>query len=155
MKGKNWKAGFTIEAAVVVPIAMVLMVAVILVAFVLHDGVILRTVPLFEMMDHAKDLEEEPEKIAALAREELFTRVIAAKETKVSVQEGKKEIQAEANGSFFLPGGLFRSVTGMGFDRAEAKIVVSNLDGRGALIQYKTICDGLATFGSKENEAGE
>ena len=149
------KAGFTIEASVIVPVAMVLMAAVMMVSFALHDRVIMQTAAVFEIMDHAKGFEEEPEEAAAKTEELLAKRLIAAKGTQVLVEKEKEDTKVSVNGSISFPGGFLWSVTGTSFEQPGTRIRISNLDGRKALIGYKTICDGIAAFGSENHETGE
>lgn len=156
MKPVMLKAGFTIEASVIVPVAMVLTAAVMLISFALHDRVVMHTAAVFEIMDHAKGFEEEPEEAAAKTEELLAKRLIAAKGTQVLVEEEKDNTKVSVNGSISFPGGFLWRVAGSSFERPEARVRISNLDGRKALIGYKTICDGISAFGNagKEREEG-
>lgn len=148
MKKKRLKASFTIEAAVVVPITMVLIAALIMVSFALHDRVLLSTAVFYEVMDHAKGFQEDPEESAAQVRALLQKRLIAAKQPEVSVREGAEGKEAEATGMIPLPSGLIGTMTGSSFQEVRTHIRISNLDGRKVLTEYKTICDGLSALGS-------
>ncbi len=155
MKPYRLKAGFTIEASVIVPIAMVLMAAVMMISFALHDRIVMQTAAVFEIMDHAKGFEESPEEAAARVEEVLAKRLIAAKGTKVNVEEEKEGTSASVNGSVSFPAGSLWRMVGGSFEHPAAKVRISNLDGRKVLIGYKTICDGISAFGSEKHETGE
>lgn len=155
MKQYRLKAGFTIEAAVIVPLAMVLMAAVMMVSFVLHDRSVMHTAALFEIMDHAKGFEEEPEEAAAKVDALLAKRLIAAKNPQVLVEEDKEGTKAGVSGVISLPGGLFRMLLGSSFEKPAAEVRISNLDGRKVLVGYKTICDGFSVLGSGKQETDE
>lgn len=153
MKNKYLKASFTIEASVIVPLAMMMITVVVMVSFALHDRILLQTALVFEVMDHAKGFTEEPEEAASNAEALLEKRLTVAKDIKVLVEEEKDGTRTSAEGRIPIPGGLIRRISGSAFEKAEVQAMIANLDGRKALIEYKTICDGVSALGNSQKEA--
>ena len=139
------KASATIEAAVIVPITLVIIAAVLVLVFILHDWVILSTASLYEIMEEAGDGEDSgeiQESVSAMLGKRLITADVAG----VSADASEDRISVDAEGSVQIPMQLLRTLLGEGFSRIGGEVRVSNLNGRKLLVRYKTICDGVSAF---------
>lgn len=145
---RTWRGSFTIEAAVIVPLILVLVAAMLTAVFLVHDRVIMNTVSVYEVMDHAEQQRQDPTAVQTAAAEMLEKRLITAKEAGVSVEATEDGFAVNAEGTAAIPLRFVRMLLGEGSGQIHTNINISNLDGRSALIQYKTICDGLAALSS-------
>lgn len=149
--GIRLKAGAVIEAAVIVPLTLIILAAVVTVVFVLHDRVILNTVSLYEVMEEAGE-GADAQTLQDSVSEMLSRRLITAKDTGVSADPSEDGILVEAGGSIQIPLRIIRYLMGSGYDRIDTDVRVTNLNGRKQLIRYKTICDGLEALTQKDEE---
>ena len=146
---KQLKASATIEAAVVIPVTLVIIAAVLTIVFVLHDRVILNTASLYEVMEQA-GAGEDPQELRSAVSDMLQKRLVTAAETSVSADVKEDGVQIDAGGSVQIPLRMVRFLVGEENQQVEAQIRVSNLSGRKLLIKYKTLCDGLSALGKEE-----
>ena len=81
---KKLKASVTIEASVLVPIALLLVASVMTVVFMLHDRVILSTVSSYEVIDHASQYKDDPQAAEEGILQMLEKRMVTAKNIQTS-----------------------------------------------------------------------
>ena len=147
---KKLKASFTIEASVIVPLALLLVASVITVVFMLHDRVLLSTVSSYEVIDHATEYKENPQAAADEILAMLEKRLVTAKNVQ-SLAEGKEDgMSVQASADIEVPLDFVQMLT-EAEGRMEAAVNVSNLNRREQLVRYKTICDGLAVLTKDED----
>lgn len=154
------KAGFTIEAAVIVPLALLLTASLMTVMFLLHDRVLFSTVSIYELMEHAdsyqKDLTAAEEEVTQV----LGKRLVTVRAPEVSGEETADGMQIDSRGEAEIPMYFVRDLLGDGSGELRTRVNISNLNGRKALIRYKTIVDGAGFLagggeeGGKEDEEG-
>lgn len=153
---KKVKASFTIEASLIVPVLLFIIAAMITVGFMLHDRIIMNAVTAYEVIDHAGDFSSAAEEAAGNVLAELDRRLITAGNLNVTGKEDSGTIKMQASGEARIPLPSVEKLIGEGSGKLSASINVSNLNGRKALIKYKTMIDGLSFFknnsGEKENE---
>ncbi len=146
---KKLKASFTIEASVIVPLALLLVASVITVVFMLHDRVILSTVSSYEVIDHAAEYKDNPQaadEILAM----LEKRLVTAKNVQ-SLAEGKEDgMSVQTSADIEVPLDFVQMLT-EAEGGIEASVNVSNLNRREQLVRYKTICDGLSAITKDED----
>ena len=136
------------------PLTLLLVAAVLTVAFSLHDRVIMRTVSMYEVMDHAAEYQDAPGFLTSEIAEMLDKRLIAAQEVSVSAEEGEDGLQVGVDAQMDIPLSVIRELTSFE-DRLQTKTDVCNLSGRKMLIKYKTICDGLSAITGEPERPSE
>lgn len=147
---KKLKASFTIEASIIVPLALLLVASVITIVFMLHDRVLLSTVSSYEVIDHATEYKENPQAAADEILAMLEKRLVTAKNVQ-SLAEGKEDgMRVQASADIRVPLDFVQMLT-EAEGRIEATVNVSNLNRREQLVRYKTICDGLAVLTKDED----
>lgn len=153
-KRKRVQASFTLEAAVIVPLSLLLTAALLTTAFSLHDRVIMHTVSTFEVMQRADAYRTAPLSVTEEVARMLDARLISAKEVTITEEEKEDGAAIKVSAQAESPLAAIQNLTqAEGFLQMQTE--VSHLDGRAALIRYKTICDGLAALGSAEKQEGE
>ena len=147
---KKLKASFTIEASVIVPLALLLVASVITMVFMLHDRVILNTVSSYEVIDHAAEYKDNPQAAADEILAMLEKRLVTANNVQ-SFAEGKEDgMRVQASADIEVPLDFVQMLT-EAEGGIEASVNVSNLNRREQLVRYKTICDGLAVLTKDED----
>ena len=141
MKKRTCKGSFTLEAAVIVPLAMALIAAILIFALAVHDGVIMNTVGVATIMENAGNIENNPEIIREDVLKMLQKRLVVAKNVNVEVEESKGQYTAISQSSFQIASGFIRYFTGEDITQLNTRVCISNLNGRKTLLKYKTICD--------------
>lgn len=155
MLRKKLKASFTIEAGVVVPILMLIIVAMITIAFLLHDRVIMSTASTYEVMEHAGDFDAQEEVAIQNVRNVLDRKLITAENIMVSGESKSEGIRMNASGEADIPLSDVSRLVGEGREKLSVSINVTNLRGRKALIRYKTYMDALSFVkDGQEKESG-
>lgn len=155
MLRKKLKASFTIEAGVVVPILMLIIVAMITIAFLLHDRVIMSTASTYEVMEHAGDFDAQEEAAIQNVRNVLDRKLITAENIMVSGEAKSEGIRMNASGEADIPLSDVNRLVGEGREKLSVSINVTNLRGRKALIRYKTLMDALSfAKDGQEKESG-
>lgn len=145
------KASATIEAAVVIPITLVIITAVMTMVFVLHDRVILSTVSQYEAMEQAGESDSSQD-IQAAVSEMLQKRLITAHDPVVAASDEEDGLEIDTEGSIEIPMRIVRFLVGEENNQINSQLRISNLSGRKQLIKYKTICDGLSAITRKSEE---
>ena len=149
--GIHLKASATIEASVIVPLTILIIAAVMTVVLVLHDRVIFPAVSLSGVMEQAGK-EADIEELQSSVSELLGTRLLTARDATVAAEAEEDGISVSSGGDIRIPLSAVRALVGEGNNRIDSSVRISNLDGRKALIKYKTICDGLSALSGKEEE---
>lgn len=129
---KRLKAVYTIEAAVVVPIIMVIVALLVEFGLYLHDCVLAETV------GPAIVLEAAGEESDGQISEMLNKRLAGAGNVAVNI-ESSEDIVIDVSAEFNWP---FRAIAG-GESEIKTQVNISNLDGRKKLLGYKILCDGI------------
>ncbi len=152
MKKRTCKGSFTLEAAVIVPLAMALIAAILIFALAVHDGVIMNTVGVATIMENAGNFENDPEIIREDVLKMLQKRLVVAKNVSVEVEESKDQYTAISQSSFQIASGFIRYFTGEDLSQLNTRVCISNLNGRKTLLKYKTICDSAKNILSSGEE---
>lgn len=147
---KKLKAGFTIEASVIVPLTMILVAAVMVVCFMLHDRVILSTVSIYEVMEHASRYKDDPDAAQSGIGDMLGKRLITAKNESADVEQQEGGLKVTAAAELEAPLGGIHKISGTP-EQIQCRINISNLNARERLVRYKTICDGLSLITEGED----
>lgn len=153
MKAKKVKAAFTIEAAVIVPIAMIVITALLFFTIYIHDKVIMGTVSTFTIMENAGKEEQDAETMRDSVEEMLAKRLIITKNISVDVKGDEDNCSIVSEGEYAVPLKVVRDVLGEDLSVEHASINVSNLNGRKTLLKYKAIKDGISSL-TKESKDG-
>ena len=154
MKRKKLKASFTLEAAVIIPLAMALITALLIFTLAVHDGVIMNTVSVAAIMENAERYPDDPENIRNEVQEMLQKRLVVAKNISVDMDETKGQYTAISQGSFSIASGFIRYFTGEDLTSLNTRVCISNLNGRKTLLKYKTICDSAEQILSNGDQEG-
>lgn len=149
---KTYKGSFTLEAAVVVPLAMALIAVIMLFALAVHDGVIMNTVSVAAIMENAGKYSDDPENIREEVQAMLQKRLVVAKNISVDVEGTKEQCSAVSQGSFQIASGFIRYFTGEDITKLNTRVCISNLDGRKTLLKYKTLCDTVESLRTNGEE---
>jgi len=151
--GKKYKAVFTIEAAFIIPIVMVIVAVMLFFAFYIHDKIILTSVSTYYVLEHINEYEGNPETIENETKEMLEKRLLILKDAEVSTESSENEWTIKSSGTFNLPF-RFLSLFLSGEENTEkSEINISNMKGRSALIKYKVLVDGLDKLTGTNEEA--
>ena len=141
MKKRKLKAAFTLEAAVVVPIAMVIIVSMLFIAFFIHDCVVMNTVSSYMIMENATRYSEQPEALSDEILQLLSRRMIIAKNISAEVTGEEDQLSVKGSSDFYMPIPMVQELTDI--SNATTSLRISNLNGRKTLLKYKAICDGF------------
>ncbi|MCQ2512447.1 MAG: hypothetical protein MJ092_03570 [Lachnospiraceae bacterium] len=141
MKKVKLKAAFTLEAAVVVPIVMVIIVSMLFIAFFVHDCVVMNTVSSYIVMENATRYSEQPEALSDEILQMLSKRMIIAKNIAAEVTGDEEQLSVKGSSDYFMPIPMVQELTDI--SNASTSIHISNLKGRKTLLKYKAICDGF------------
>jgi len=144
MKKRKVKAAFTIEAAVIVPILMVIITALLFFAIYIHDNVIMKTVGTFSVMEEAGKQEIDTESMRSYIEEMLYKRMIITKNISVDASGDEDNAKISIQGEYSVPLKVVREVLGEDLSTEKSSINISNLNGRKQLLKYKAIKDGLS-----------
>ena len=153
MKCRKYKGSFTLEAAVIIPLAMALIAALLIFTLAVHDGVIMNTVSIAAIMENAGKFSDDPENIQGEVSDMLLRRLVVAKNISVDVTGTEDECTTTSQGSFQVTSAFIRYFTGEDLTNLNTKVSISNLNGRKMLLKYKTICDSaeqVLSGGSQE-----
>lgn len=142
---KKLKASVTIEASILVPIALLLVASVMTVVFMLHDRVILSTVSSYEVIDHASQYKDAPQAAEEGILQMLEKRLVTAKNIQTSSEGETDGMSVRTEAEIDVPLGKVQELTNAE-GRIETSVNVSNLNRREQLVRYKTICDGLSAI---------
>ena len=142
---KKLKASFTIEASIIVSIALLLVASVMTVVFMLHDRVILSTVSSYEVIEHATQYKDNPQAAEEGILQMLEKRLVTAKNIQTSSEGEADGMRVFTEAEIDVPLGKVRGLTDAE-GRIKTSVNVSNLNRREQLVRYKTICDGLAAI---------
>ena len=135
------KGSMTIEAAVVVPIAMVIMVSIIFLAYYVHDQAVMSAAADYAVMENAG--KENAGNTAQLINGILSGKLYSVSGISVSASGSKGSIKAQSSASFYMPLSMVRQMLGMDTKNLKAQVDVSFLASRKKLLLYKSICDGI------------
>lgn len=141
IKSRNMKAAFTLEAAVVVPIAMVIIVSMLFIAFFIHDCVVMNTVSSYMIMEKTADYSERPEAVKDEILKMLSGRMIISKNIAINVKGNEDKMSVTGNSEVSIPVPLIQELTDI--TGSTVSVNISNLYGRKKLLKYKSICDGF------------
>lgn len=141
MKKRTCKGSFTLEAAVIVPLAMALIAALLVFALAVHDGVIMNTVSVVAIMENAGKFADDPGNIREDVLKMLQKRLVVAKNISVEIDGDEDQYAAVSQGSFQIASGFIRYFTGEDLSQLKTRVCISNLNGRKTLLKYKAICD--------------
>lgn len=141
---KKLKASFTIEAAVIVPLTMFIIVTFMYMTFYLHDLCVLGSAGISFIMDNAAGFAEGQEKtLASEAEEYINERLIIADSVSVDMEEDDDGLFLSGGADFDVPFGFAGDLLGFSLSEMNTSVNISNLDARGTLLKYKAISDGI------------
>lgn len=150
MKTKKLKASFTIEAAVIVPIVMVIIVGIIFIAFHVHDIATMESMNTFALIENANKYNEDTEIIQTELKDKLSSGLIITKNINVESTKRIDGLIVKSCGNFSLPFTALTELFGKNQINESSEITVTNLDGRGALLKNKAIVDGIKKIGEEK-----
>ena len=140
----RWKGSFTIEAAVVVPMVMVMLAACLYMAFHIHNAATMAAVTDAAVMELAAGWEEAPDSAGRDLEGILAGRLLGETETSVRVNVTGDAGSAEASAQFRTLPSMIRELTGEKLSSLSFRTEISHLNGRKKLLLYKSICDGVS-----------
>ena len=138
------QASFTIEAAVVVPLAMIMMATVIFAAFYVHNAATIAAVTDYAVLEQAAGMNGSQNVLCQGVKELLAGRLIGETAVSVSISGGEENGTAYTSASFQIPLAMIRELMGNTGEKLSFQTEVSNLNGRKKLLLYKSICDGVS-----------
>lgn len=147
MKNKRIKASFTIEAAFIVPLVMVVIVGIIFIAFLMHDMVTMDAMNTYTLIENANEYNDNIDFIENDLSKKLSTKLIITKNINVESNKRLDGIIVKSCGAFSLPSLSLTELFGTKKVNESSEIMITNLDGRGALLKNKAIVDGIKKIG--------
>ena len=144
------KGSFTVEAAVIVPISMGIIVTLICFGLYLHDAVIIETVGPAAVLEAAGRYSSTEQSVKSEVQEMLEKRLSSARGFSVDIK-GEEDVRITIEAGFDRP--LKGLISSPGLSGIKTDINLSNLNGRKQVLKYKMIKDGVKslTEGSKDN----
>lgn len=138
--GCKLKAGFTIEAAVIVPLSMFIIIVFMYVAFYLHDCVIIKTVGPYYILENADSYNDSLSGIEKDIADMLDSRLIIAGDVSVALEEDDGLI-LKCSADFDLPLNFIRTLLGASSGSISTQTDISMLNARETLLEYKAFAD--------------
>ena len=138
---KRLRGSFTVEAAVIVPLTMFIVVTFIYMAFYLHDRVIMSCIGADYILENAADYSGSLADIEENTEEMLKSRLIIADKISVSVSEDDGAALS-SSAKIAMPFSFITDIMGSSAEDIESTVNISMLDGRKALLKYQAIADG-------------
>jgi len=132
----------TIEAYVVVPVAMVIMLAVIYLSYYVHDKSCMTAVNYYAVLEHADGTGTSKDLIPDI-QNYISGKLIWASDVNAHISTGNGRSGAESSASFNLPFELVRKMLPAGMSSMYSEINITGLGPRKKLLLYKCICDGV------------
>ena len=139
---KRLRGSFTVEAAVIVPLTMFIVVTFIYMAFYLHDKVVMSCTGADYILENAADYSGSLTDIEENTEEMLESRLIIADSISVSVSEDDG-VTLGSSAQVAMPFSFITDIMGYSVKEAESTVNISMLDGRRTLLKYKAIADGI------------
>ncbi|MCF0142180.1 MAG: pilus assembly protein [Parasporobacterium sp.] len=137
------QASFTIEAAVIVPLSLIIVMTVILLCFFIHDRVMLTAGMAEAVFTEASAEEPDLDNMIESAGSLITTKQIMASGTETNGSESLGSYTLEAESAFDWRFSLVRELFDNALGGMDAEVKISNLDGRDILLRYRLIRDGL------------
>ena len=155
MRRNGLSGSFTIEAAVVVPMAMLLLVTMLHTAFYVHNAATIAAVSDAALLENASDLKENEAAFTGNLEGILRQRLIGETQVSASISGGEDRRSAEVSAAFQVPLAMIDDLTRGRLANLTFHSAVSHLDGRNKLLLYKAICDGASNLlGTGERSEG-
>lgn len=144
--GRNiaFSGSFTLEAAVIVPLVMVIMVAAVFLTFYVHDIVTMTAVSDYALLKNAGNIRKNEQEITTGMTQLLSDRMIAATDISSSVSGSDNKAYATASAHINLPTAMLKTMLGEETENLNKEIDISNLSGRKTLLLYKAIIEGAS-----------
>lgn len=144
--GRNiaFSGSFTLEAAVIVPLVMVIMVAAVFLTFYVHDIVTMTAVSDYALLENAGNIKKNEQEITTGMTQLLSDRMIAATDISSSVSGSDNKAYATASAHINLPTAMLKTMLGEETENLNKEIDISNLSGRKTLLLYKAIIEGAS-----------
>lgn len=144
--GRNiaFSGSFTLEAAVIVPLVMVIMVAAVFLTFYVHDIVTMTAVSDYALLENAGNIRKNEQEITKGMTQLLSDRMIAATDISSSVSGSDNKAYATASAHINLPTAMLKTMLGEETENLNKEIDISNLSGRKTLLLYKAIIEGAS-----------
>ena len=134
------KASFTIEAAVIVPISMFVIITFMYMAFYMHDCVIIKTVGPYYILENADSYNDSLSGIEEDIADMLEKRLIIAGDVSVVLEEDDGFI-LKCSAEFDLPLNFIRTLLGASSGSISTQTDISALNARELLLEYKAFAD--------------
>lgn len=141
---RAFSGSFTLEAAVIVPLVMVIMVAAVFLTFYVHDIVTMTAVSDYALLENAGNIRKNEQEITTGMTQLLSERMIAATDISSSVSGSDNKAYASASAHINLPTAMLKTVLGEETENLNKEIDISNLSGRKTLLLYKAIIEGAS-----------
>lgn len=151
MKRKKLKASVTIEAALIIPIVMIIIVAMIFVAFIAHDSATMDAKNTYELMENASQFNDDIENMQPNMQDAMTRGLLVTKNINVESKKRADGIIVKSCGNFTLPFQALQELFGTKQINESSEIAVTNLDGRGSLLKSKAIVDGIKKIGEENS----
>lgn len=144
--GRNiaFSGSFTLEAAVIVPLVMVIMVAAVFLTFYVHDIVTMTAVSDYALLENAGNIRKNEQEITTGMTQLLSDRMIAATDISSSVSGSDNKAYATVSAHINLPTAMLKTMLGEETENLNKEIDISNLSGRKTLLLYKAIIEGAS-----------
>ena len=139
---QGYSGSFTIEAAVVILMTMLLLVTVIFTAFYVHNAATITAIADAALLENAASLEENRDSFCKDLEGVLRQRLIGESQVQASIGGGEDKRSAEVSAVFRIPLAMIDDLTQERMGNLSFHSDVSHLDGRKKLLLYKAICDG-------------
>ncbi len=144
IKNLDFAGSYTLEAAVIVPIVMVIMVAAIFLTFYVHDQVTMTAVSDYALLENAGNIGSNETQITSGMTSLLSDRMIVATDISSSVSGSDNKAYASASAHINIPLAMMKTMLGEEAENLSEEIDISNLAGRKTLLLYKAIIEGAS-----------
>jgi len=103
MKNKNLQGSYTIEAALIIPIVLIVIIAVIYFSFYLHDSLVMKSSGYEFVLDTRNYQDKSEEELAQLSKELMDNKTIIAENIRTEVNLENDGMSIDYYGEFDFP----------------------------------------------------
>lgn len=136
------RGSFTIEAAVIVPMTMFILVAVLTFSFHIHDEVSIVAAAQYAALIQAESSLTGSSGTAGL-QQSLSRRLIRAKDAGFTAGGNADSVTVQAQADFPVPIPIVDLLTSHTLRSIHIQVKNQSFNGRKKLLLYKSICDGV------------
>lgn len=151
-KRKSLKGVMTLEAAVIIPISLMIILAALYYAFFSHDNMKVKTEEMKILNRNAGSYKENRKSPPENIDGEISSHLLMARGLSTDISLKKDRMSIRGNADIELPLALLRQISGGDAEHIDRYSEISGLDARGEVLKYYALKKGLEFAGVIEDE---